>query len=387
MDEKYSIKKGQTDPDLYIDLINYVFGFNGSERSFVKLLPKLFSPENAPRSTDDTVFVYDGGSPVACVGAFPLDYVICDTSVKAFGIGNVAVHPRYRGQGLMKSAMYSALDYMIKNGADMTVLSGRRHRYNHFGIEKCGTDTVYVLTAKTIGCLRPVPDPDVEMKRLERKDDKALDQIFALHNTRRYRVERPRERLYDILTSWQAVPYVFYKNGAFIGWAVLYRDSVSEIVPIAPEFAPDMASCLATLNFELSYLIPDFQSDVGNALWKYAETVYTGADLCMSVFNYQKIVSLSLRLKSEYSPLADGSLSLSIDGFAKHEDLVITVKNGVPSVSVPPAGSPFAPDISLSHLEAMQLLFMQKSPSRSLLPPALLSWFPLPIYVHSPDNV
>ena len=34
--------------DDYMDFINYVFGFNGNEQDFKKLLPKLYNPECDP---------------------------------------------------------------------------------------------------------------------------------------------------------------------------------------------------------------------------------------------------------------------------------------------------------------------------------------------------
>lgn len=388
-ESRFYLQKGGCDPEKYIDLINYTFGFNGFDRSFVKLLPKLFSKENRQRSTDQTFFAFErsSGEPVACVGAFPLDYSICGEKVSAVGIGNVAVHPRYRGLGLMKAAMHMALDEMTGSGAAMAVLSGRRHRYNHFGIEKCGTESVYTLTRKTISYLRPDLDPRIEMKLLEKSDEKALDEIYALHNTRDYRTERPRERLYDILTSWQTEPFVFYKDGAFAGWAILYGDNVSEIMPTEPAFAADMAVALSGLRYSLDYHIPQFQQDVGNVLWDYAENIFTGADLCFSVLDYAKLLGLLMKLKSKNLSLADGELKVSVDGYAKKEDLVISVEGGVPSVRPAGAGEDFRPEIALSHLEAMQLFFMGRAPSRERINPVARSWFPLCIYVHSPDNV
>ena len=32
----------------FVDFINYVFGFNGNDRDFIKLLPKLYKPEYHP---------------------------------------------------------------------------------------------------------------------------------------------------------------------------------------------------------------------------------------------------------------------------------------------------------------------------------------------------
>ena len=384
MEEKYVVEKGNSEIfDEYIDLINYSFGFNGRDSSFPKLLPKLFG--NGNRSAEQTHFVKDAesGKLLACVGNFPIDFNICGERVKAFGIGNVAVHPRYRGKGYMKAAMASAFDEMREEGADMALLSGRRHRYNYFGFEKCGTDSVYTLTRKTVSYVNPDFNTELQMKALDRNDDSALDAIFALHNTRKYRAERRREKLYDILVSWEAKPYVFYRRDEFAGWAVVKGNTVTELVPKDIRFVPDMVTALSSLNFEMRYLIPEFERAVGDAMLKFAETVYTGADLCFSIFNYEKMIGLLMRLKASATELIDGELTVEVNGFFGVENLLISVKNGVPDVQK----TDLEPDITLEHIEAMQFFFFEKTPLRSSVPAAPRSWFPLSIYVHSPDNV
>ena len=137
------------DNEEYVDFINYVFGFNGNDRSFYKLLPKLFGEGRDAASV--TYFVKDErGKMLSAVGAFPLDMVICGEQVRARGIGNVAVHPRHRGKGYMIDAMGAALDAMTEEGVCLSILSGKRTRYDHFGFEKCGTESVYAVSPKNL---------------------------------------------------------------------------------------------------------------------------------------------------------------------------------------------------------------------------------------------
>lgn len=384
MEKKYFVETGSAEIfDDYIDLINYSFGFNGRDSSFPKLLPKLFG--EGSDSARHTHFVKDAssGKLLACVGNFPIDFNICGEKVKAFGIGNVAVHPRHRGKGYMKAAMAAAFDEMRKENADMALLSGRRHRYNYFGFEKCGTDSVYTLTRKTVSYINPEFKTDVQMKALGKDDKNTLDEIFALHNTRIYRAERSREKLYDILVSWEAVPYVFYNEDKFAGWAVVKGNTVTELVPADLTCVSDMVTALSSLHFEMRYLIPDFERAVGDEILRYAETVYTGADLCFSILNYEKMIGLLMKLKASQTELIDGAFTVKINGFFGEENLLMSVKNGVPSVEK----TENEPDTALDHLEAMRFFFFDKTPVRNGIPAAPRSWFPLSIYVHSPDNV
>ena len=387
MDEKNKVRvtKGEEkDNEEYVDFINYVFGFNGKERSFYKLLPKLFGEGKNPAST--TYFVKDEKDRMlSCVGTFPLPMSICKKSVNAVGFGNVAVHPRERGKGYMIKAMYAALDDMVSQGCDLVILSGKRTRYDHFGFEKCGNDAVYALSAKTMHDRDPDFCPRLEMKPLTRDDSVSLDGIKELHDrVRKYRFVRDRDRLYDILVSWQSVPYVFYMGDRFAGWALVKENrTVTEIV-IDPGLScfKDAVYLLMRGRSGLDFTVPEHDKDTCDALFEYAETVYVGADLCFNVLNYEKMLSLLLELKSTYESLADGELTLQINGFAGKETLKITVEKGIPRVEK----TSEHPELVLEHLDALRLFFMHKAPARSTLSPVPRSWLPLPIYVYSADN-
>ena len=162
---KIIITRGKADDNAeYVDLINYAFGFNGMESSFYKLLPKLFGKERNPAA--DTYFVKDEkGRLLACAGLFPLKMRVCGKCYKAYGIGNVAVHPAMRGKGYMKAVMKAATDFAINDGAIMLILSGKRTRYDHFGFEKCGTDACYTLTSKTLFDRDPNFSPSLTIRR------------------------------------------------------------------------------------------------------------------------------------------------------------------------------------------------------------------------------
>jgi predicted acetyltransferase len=122
--------------DDYMDFINYVFGFNGDSSDFKKLLPKLYKYEYEP-AVSSYVAVEDGKLKSA-IGAFDHDITVCGIHVKTRGIGNVAVHPYARGKGYMKKLMNMALDDMENEGIALSVLGGRRQRYNFFSYDKLG---------------------------------------------------------------------------------------------------------------------------------------------------------------------------------------------------------------------------------------------------------
>ena len=68
-DEKIYAGRGNASMhDEYIDFINYVFGFNGRDRDFPKLLPKLYRREDDPAG--NSYVLTENGRIRAAVGAF-----------------------------------------------------------------------------------------------------------------------------------------------------------------------------------------------------------------------------------------------------------------------------------------------------------------------------
>lgn len=375
--------KGNTDNAAFVDFINYVFGFNGADRSFEKLLPKLYA--NGHDGASHNYFVKKEGQIRAAVGAFELTFEICGERMKVCGIGNVAVHPRDRGEGYMKACMKAALDEAIAQGAAFAVLSGRRHRYNYFGFVKCGSDRSYEVSAKTLSYLpQREEEPKLTMRVLDSDDKCALDAIYAHWETRSsFRALRARDDLYDIMISWQSTPYVFFDGEKLAGWAIVKGGDVWEFIPSDLSYTVPMMRLLSSRHWQLSYHIPLFDKAIAMKIFPYAETQFTGADLCFNIFDYERVLGRLFELKSTYEPLLDGSVVVEIDGYAKAERLKLSVAGGIPSV----AATEEAPNVKLSHLAAMRALFLPDAPERECFDATVRSWLPLPIYIFHADNV
>ncbi len=373
--------KGNVDREDYVDFINYVFGMNGNDRSFIKLLPKLF--KEGTNTAEDTFFVKEGDRLAACVGSFPIEYSILGEKLPVRGIGNVAVHPRDRSKGYMKECMKAALDEMLAEGCAFSVLSGRRHRYNHFGYVKCGAARGYEVTAKTVSYLLPDEySPALTMRTLTREDHKALDELSAIWHSRPFHCTRPREMLYDILLSWQSEPIGFFEGDTLIGWVIVNGSDVWECIA-EPKHIPDMLFLLSRRFWYLRYRIPYHDRSIAEAIFPYAETSSTEPELCFNILNYEKMLSLLLRLKATYEPLPDGKTVVEIEGYAKTERLKIAVRDGVPSVEATDERA----EATFSHLAAMRAFFIDDAPEKSTLSPIVRSWLPLPIYIYHADNV
>ena len=374
--------------DEYMDFINYVFGFNGNQRDFKKLLPKLYKPELDPAG--HSYVAVENGKIKAAVGAFDHDLTVCGEKLKTRGIGNVAVHPYERSRGFMKELMNLALEDMKKDGVVLSVLGGRRQRYRYFSFDKMGTRFAMSINDDNIRhTFGRDFSPCFEFRKIGPDDNDALDSVKSLAESQPLFCERDRARLYDILVSWENKPYAAYfkKDGRFAGYCIMDDATVNEMLidpiyqPWTPEFVRDLFKFIG--RGKLSVTLPAHLNSYIEMLIDIGEYYDVGPEKSFSVLNFRAALLAFMKLKATYSPLCDGSFTVNVDGFAGEERLRISVSGGVPSVEYTDA----EPELELSHIEAMNIFFAPFRPERERLPAAPRSWFPLPIFVYPADAV
>ena len=381
--------------DEYIDFINYVFGFNGNEQDFPKLLPKLYRPELNPAG--NSFIAMEDGKIKAAVGAFPGEIKVCGQTLKIIGIGNVSVHPYSRSKGYMKRLMTMAVDDMIAQGADLSALSGQRQRYNYFSYDYTGS--VYNYTVDTTNlrhCYGNAP-LTVTMTEVLPTDDEALDFIAALMAKSPYVAIRSREELYHILRSWEATPYIFTEDDRKVGYCVIQGSAVTEIAALQDEDFPAMVRAIVARLKRADFQLPDFQPGYARVLEGICSQLKITSKEMFSVLNYKRVLEAFLRLKTTYTSLPDGELTVLIHGRAGDENLHLSVTDGVIAVEhidAAASATDHAADITskntqleLSHLEAMRYFFSPDCVARRNTPDFVKVWFPLPLWIYAADCV
>ena len=377
------IQKGYHSNEDYIDFINYVFGMNGSpSSSFSTLLPKLYRDG---RETDkDTYFALDNDRIVGAVLSYPLTFRADGKILTARGIGSVSTHPRHRGEGFMKDLMKTAIDDMVKDDIDFSVLGGRRHRYAHFGFEKCDGMMYFSITPKTVSYVNP-DRRGITMREVKADDTALLDTLFEKMHQRPYYTERPREDLHDILCSWRARPYAFFQSETLVGWAVHYvsKRQFSEFCPLDPALTQAMLAVAIDSLGQLSIAIPAYDYVLGAEVDVLAEDVNIISNECFLVLNWQRVLSTLLAFLNDKRPLIDGALTVKIEGMKETVNLTLSVKDGKTSVDL----TDKAPEITLTQTQAEALFFRNYSVLRAKINPPAASWLPLPLFIFEPDNV
>ena len=69
MSEIYKGRGNASMRDDFLDFINLVFGFNGDDEDFLKLLPKLYKEQYQP--CENNYVVTEDGKLKAAIGVFP----------------------------------------------------------------------------------------------------------------------------------------------------------------------------------------------------------------------------------------------------------------------------------------------------------------------------
>lgn len=376
--------KGRGTPEMYDDLmdfLNYVFGFNGNEQDFKKLLPKLYNPECDPSHAN--YVITENGKLKAAVGAFDSVLKVGDEELVCRGIGNVAVHPYSRSKGYMIECMNMAISDMIKDGVDYSILGGIRQRYNYYGYESIGPAYNVSISGRDINYRfdrANIPFVKLELHHVSHEDTELIDKMYELHKTRPEHTIRSREQFLDICHSWRSPAVAILKDGEFRGY---YVSGLQELTLVDENDFNDVIR---------NYIRENGRVDMHVAAWETDHLFKAAAigsaptmEYCdmFNIFNYKKVLSAFLKFKASYTTLADGEISVKINGSAGVESLLIYVENGVPYVEEHEGEC----DLTLEHIEAMTFFFGLYSPHWAKIPAQVRGWFPLPLYVDSADHV
>ncbi len=387
MDQNVTCTLGTQIPyEDFMDLINDAFGFTTPETQFLGLLPKLYRPEFRPQ--DHNYVVCENGVPAAAVGAYDHQLTVMGRTLHCRGIGNVAVLSAYRGKGYMKLSMEAALEDMVRDGVALSSLGGRRQRYQYFSYDKCGPCHTFAVTADNLRHTYGTLAAPMTAREIQSADDPALEAIKAISDQGPLSPVRARKDFYDITATWHGHLCGIFDNDRPVGYAIIEKNNfIPELRVKDPMyFMPAVRTIFACLGADsITLRLPVHEVEYIAALTPVAEGAQTGCSMSYSVLDYARVLDAFFALKTSYTALADGELTLLIHGRARDERLKIMVQANVATITPLPDHIPV--DWELSHLEAMNLLFAPLSPTRDALPTLWRDWFPLPLWIYRADEV
>lgn len=362
----------------FIDFINYVFGFNGNSQDFIKLLPKLYKPEYLP--CENNYVVTEDGKLKAAIGVFPRKLDVMGTILKVDGVGNVAVHPYSRSKGYMRELLHTAVDEMIASGTDMSDLGGLRQRYGYFSYEVASVVCKFEITTTSLRhCFAGKELKPLEFVEVNDPNDRILDKIYRLHESKRIHMIRARGEFLDIARSWSRKLWAIFDGERFVGY---YIDRLIELTLCDESDFDDVVRNFVASMGSVSIRLPLSEIGMIAAAEKICDDFRLENDQNYTVFHWAKVVEAFLRLKGASSRLADGVRSYLVHGIAGDESFTISVEKGIPEVTAFRSGD----IVELGHREAVAYFFGLVSSER-IRDGLAAGWFPLPLFIDAADHV
>ena len=364
----------------YLDFINMVFSMAHRPHDFSKLLPKVYGP-GRPTDALQNIAVDEAGRVRGLVAVLPGELRVGDKVLRTGYVGSVSAHPFARGEGHMKALMKMAIEGAAADGADLMMLGGQRQRYEYFGFTPGGVEIRYTVdNANLRHALRGVDIAPYTFVSMQEADAALVDQAFALHEAQPVHMQRSREDFVVILESWLSKPHIVLKDGAFAGYLTASGDDKSFLeILLCDEalYGPVVKAWMEQRGVRgLEIPAAAYNLALNRVLSSFAEIAEIGMGQLLRVLNFPKVVAALLPLSGAVQPLADGALSLWIDG----KPQTIAVKGGEASVTEEaPEAAPH-----LTALTAQNLLFSPLGAYLGISAPA--GWLPLLLYMHSPDN-
>lgn len=376
----YILTKGQPeDYEDIIDFANYVFNVD-----FPSLLPKLYTGHK--ETSQYHYIVKENNKIKAMVGSFPLGLQVGEDYLKVKGIGTVSVHRYSRGSGYMKSLMDKAVEEMKAEGCDFAVLGGQRQRYEYWGFTPCGINLNLNFNSSNIKHYKANIEDSYKFIEYNETMKIDLEKALDLYNLQVVHGKRAIDNFIEICSSWNNKVLFVYKSDEFMGYMCTSQngESISEILLINPEEI-DKVIVSYMRGFSLkntSVVLYMHRAKEFMKLASFCEEYSINNSANIYVINYLKVIKAFMDLKNRLSPLSEGVLVIEVEENGRYK---LEVKNGV--VSVEETDMPY--DLALSHLEASSLLFSHSSfvGLACAENPLMKSWFPLPLFYPSLDNV
>ena len=364
------------DEENILDFINLVFSQSARPHHFDRLLPKVYAhPGYGPLHA---LAVADGRIRGA-VALLPLEVSLAGNPLRCGYIGSVSVHEKARGEGHMKRLMAMQIESAKRQGMDFMALGGRRQRYGYYGFETVGGLLVFSVNADNVRhALADADDSRITLRPIENEQDPALSAIAELHSAQLFFCVRNRERLLDILRSWEAQPFAVTDGASVLGYLVAQGDTLFEMVLDDWSNLPAVIKAWMRGRKRGSVMAPLWEKEEADALNAFCECCSTGDTEMLKVLNWPRVLQAALNQKWVCQALAEGRRVLEIDG----QRLAVTV-DAEAGVTVEETVE--EPDRTLDEKAAVSLFF---TPYAALteMDPVLRSWLPLTLYIPMPDR-
>jgi len=386
MTNLYNVEKLKfEDIDECFDLRDFVFmkSYGGIFDSYT-LFPAFLN--NTQECADNHWIIREKGRIVACIGDVPGVMNISGEKIKVGRVTGVATHPHYSGKGYMKAIMNEVLEHYKNEGIVASYLEGLRKRYQYYGYEIAGISCEFNINEKNAKLLSQQVS-EVLLFDMKKEDTQAIKFAKKLYDKELVNFERKENSFYTILTHLKNTPYIAKNiNDEHVGYFVYNHEKkkVVEIIAKSVQHFESMIVSIVEKYGDIELILPPWRLDYINTLVPICERFYEKNSGNWLVNDWEPFIYALLKAKTTYMNLPDGKINIGIEDYGT---LTMEVKGNeatcVKTTSIP--------DIKLNAFEASQLMctpgsaiYKAKIPNELL--PIVFTWFPLPLYIFTPDT-
>ncbi len=190
-----------------VKFLNKVF-----HKPFPALIPSLYGKN---KNMMEYHFVVEKeGVLVGAICAYPEDVTTCGITINGVAIGMVATDKKARGQGIM-GTMLNHSEEVYKNKTDVMFLTGRRHRYEHFGYYPGGVNYFYEISTMSI---KKWGNENL-YTIVKAKTERDYLEVNRLSQKRGSIVFHPLASESEVLKNWFSKLYLIKKGEDIVGYA------------------------------------------------------------------------------------------------------------------------------------------------------------------------
>ncbi len=356
----------------YIDLANYTFGFD-----IEALLPKVYDSSFDSASITKVAENSDG-KLIAEVAVLPQTVHAGGLELRTNFLGIMVVHPRFRSQGHMKAIMNSCLEEM-PGKYHMSVLDGKRQRYEYFGYTSGGVQYEYKVIKDNIRhALKAVDSGNLQFSPLS-KVDGWKEFLINLLTSREVYVERNPEQMSQILSCYHQHAFGILENGTLIGYLLTDQDRsyVSEFCLLnSADTKKTIKAYFSAFDLQtVIFTLPEYEKALNKELSDFAECYHISPLNMYNIFDFAAVLEAFLTVKHHTYGLSHGTFSAVMDS----QPVTITVSES--GVLVEKKASEDA--VTLDKMDAQKLILTPYGRYMDINVPK--DWFPLPLFWNTVD--
>lgn len=255
-------------------------------KAFCPLRPEGFDFRSSqPKIYDNPRFdfskihqlLYVDDKPVGVIGNLLREIKVKEDSFLFSYVGSVAIIPAYQGKGLLSKLMEAIYKENLEKHVVFSCLTGKRHRYHHYGYEKISYSYLFSFSKDSI--LHLPRKSDLTIREMTPEDSSECLRIYKKRTLYPLRVSH---NFYLSLKSKKARPYVILDQDKIKGYYTVKDSRIFEFKMTDYQKALEVLGQFED-SFELE--VPSYERELIDALKYRCETITIKSDLQTKIYN------------------------------------------------------------------------------------------------------